>query len=511
MYKKLLSIFICMGLAASLFAGCAGQPSEANLKLYQEGMAYTETEKGTPAPVYARSYEFLGGEDVMPIGGFYAPYASGGSRDGNDAANFLSDDIFQKISECGVNMMFFSVDRWTEGEANNSLVDTINLCEKYGIGYFIDSFYVLNQLGTRTEDYPLENMPLATEEGKLRLAAMIDDMTDGGTKKSVLGILGTDEPFTSQMDNLSVLHDAFYGLDNTEGMDIYINAIGYWAGVNTLYGYSDPIAYDQYILQYFEQVQPAMLSVTQYPFNEKQTPVERVVELLFDRLSVYRKYANQYEVPFWRMLQAGGQWNDLAQWIDSVEPYPSEGEMLLDVNASLAYGAKAIQYFPLIQPLHFSYQTGGTYDYQNRNGLIGADGNLTRWYYYAKRANEQIKAIDEYLMHAANMAVIIHGDRAVEDIVTNGLPGTEVTTRGKFRQLTSVAGGDCIVGCFDYYGGTALYVVNYSTTECTDVTLTFDREDYRYRVIQRAVSCDVVGGEIPLTLDAGEGALIVLS
>ena len=67
------------------------------------------------------------------------------------------------------------------------------------------------------------------------------------------------------------------------------------------------------------------------------------------------------------------------------------------------------------------------------------------------------------------------------------------------------------MGCFDYLGGTALYVVNYNRKEKADITLTFDRNDYRYKVIQRATSCDVVGGEMTLTLDMGEGALIVLA
>ena len=60
-------------------------------------------------------------------------------------------------------------------------------------------------------------------------------------------------------------------------------------------------------------------------------------------------------------------------------------------------------------------------------------------------------------------------------------------------------------------GGTALYVVNYNREAKADVTLTFDRNDYRYQVIQRAKSFDVIGGEMTLTLDTGEGALIVLA
>ena len=79
-----------------------------------------------------------------------------------------------------------------------------------------------------------------------------------------------------------------------------------------------------------------------------------------------------------------------------------------------------------------------------------------------------------------------------------------------YRELTSVAGDDCIVGCFNYKGGTALYIVNYSRTSKADVQLNFDRDDYLYEVIQRAESTKVVGGSIPLRLDCGEGALIVL-
>ena len=66
------------------------------------------------------------------------------------------------------------------------------------------------------------------------------------------------------------------------------------------------------------------------------------------------------------------------------------------------------------------------------------------------------------------------------------------------------------MGCFNYKGGTALYVVNYNRKEKANVSLSFGCDDYRYTVIQRGKSCDVVGGRIPLTLDYGEGALVVL-
>lgn len=510
MRKKLtcIALGLILGLVGSISVGCGSKGSP--LVLYKEGMEYTETQKIAPGEVYALTYDFLGGSDVMPIGGFYAPYASGGSDNGNQQPDFLTDYFFQAIADCGINMMFYSQDRWSLGGTNTSLNKALDLCEKYGIGYYVDSYYVLGQLGTRTQDYPLESMELATDAGKEKLSQLVDELTDNGRRKCVLGILGQDEPFTAQLDNLGVLHDAFYGLENTQGMDIHINAIGYWAGENNFWGYSDPLQFEQYMQMYFDEVQPAMLSVTQYPFRSANTPESLVTTLLYNQLSIYRKLANDHQVPFWRMLAAGGQWNDLAQWIESVDPYPSEAELLFDVNVALAYGAKAIQYFPLIQPFYFAYEAGGTYDFENRNSLIGADGNLTRWYYYAKRANTQVQAVDEYLMHSTNDGIIVHGENATKAIITDGKPGEEIIYEGKYRELTSVAGDDCIVGCFNYKGGTALYIVNYSRTSKADVQLNFDRDDYLYEVIQRAESTKVVGGSIPLRLDCGEGALIVL-
>lgn len=513
MSKKSLSISLALLIAACCLTGCKKQDtaSTKNVVLYENGMSYTESATRETKPVYALTYEIMGGEDVMPIGGFYVPYASGGSDDGNDKPDLLTDYYFQALADCGINMFFYSPDRWNKGGANTSLNTALDLCEKYGIGYYIDTYWVSSQMGTRAEKYPTEDMIMSTESGKQEFVELINEITKNGSRKSVIGIMGIDEPFTEQLANLGVLHDVFYSLENTTGLDIFINSIGYWAGENNFWGYSEPIAFASYMERYFDIVKPAMLSVTQYPFTSVNTPETTVVSLLNDMLSVYRKLANDNGVPFWRMLQAGGQWNDSAEWIESEDPYPSEGELLYDVNSSLAYGAKAINYFPLVQPYYFAQATGGTYDFENRNGLIGADGNLTRWYYYAKRANTQIKAIDEYLMHATNEGVIIHGDSAYNAIVTNGKSGDEIIKTESFEQLKKIAGDDCVVGCFNYKGKTALYVVNYNRKAKANISLAFDDDNYKYTVVQRGKSADVVGGRIPLTLDAGEGALIVLA
>ena len=521
--KKLLALALA-GFTAFACASCSGgngnsgngggssnSESKGSLALYRDGMSYTESDTIAENEVYALYYDIMGGSDVMPIGGFYAPYASGGSVEGNPSPDFLTDYYYKVLSDAGINMFAYSVDRHSYGSENANVHKSLDLCEKYNIGYFVDSYWVMNQLGSHTEDYPLEDMTLGTAQGQKILENIIGELSKNGTRKSFLGLHSYDEPFTAQLDNIGVLSDAFYSASGTEGLDMYLNARGYWAGEDNFWGYSSPMEFEEYINMIFEVVKPRMLSATQYPYISAETSEDVLTSLMYNILAQYRSYAKKYKVPFWRMLQAGGQWNDEMQWIESKDPYPSEGELLYDVNMALCYGAKAIQYFPLIQPFHFSYATGGTYDFTNRNGLIGADGNLTRWYYYAKRANTQIQAVDEYLMHSSSEKILVHGDKAINAIITKGQPTEDIVVAGDYRQLKSVSGDDSIVGCFNYKGKTALYVVNYSRTAKANVTLSFDKSDYRYTVIQRGETADVVGGQIPLTLDAGEGALIVLA
>lgn len=514
--KKVLSFLLlgCMSFSATACRGNTDKKIEADVVLYTEGMEYVTTEKGTPKPYASLTFEYLGGDDVMPIGGFYGPSSySGGSVDGNELKDLLSDDVFAAIADAGVNMIVYNRDMWmTEGD-NQIANKVLDLCEKYGIGNFMQLEYVENQLGGKLTPYPVENMELNTAAGVNKLQSILDDLTRNGERKCVLGLHGRDEPFTHEVKNLAVLQDAFYNkLDNNYGLTIFGNSLGYWSNKWDIFSTTAPITFSEYFENYMSSAKPSMLSFTQYIYGgDKPNPEETIDRHLFDTLAIYRQYSIDNDVPFWRMLQAGGQHNDAAAWIESTDPYPNEGETLFDINMSLAYGAKAIQYFPLVQPMYYAYATDYTFDFE-RCGLIGANGNLTRWYYYAKRANEQIQAIDEYLMNSASECIIVHGETAYESIVTNrnyGETCDPYSKDNKFRELIDIAGDDCVIGCFDYQGGTALYIVNYSRKEKAEITLKFN-EKYRYKVIQRAVSCDVVGTAIPLTLDAGEGALIVL-
>lgn len=507
--KKTISIIACASaicLAASGF-GCGEEARVTSAVRYADGMYYTESKTRSYSEPASVTFGMLG-DDVMPIGGFYGPYSAGGSMDGNDYPDYLSDRVFGQLQDCGLNTIVYTIDRWSTGGTNDKLVKGLELGEKYGIGYFIDTYAVMERIGSHTQDVDLTGETWDWLEGLIR------EISDNGNRKSFFGLHDQDEPFTKQLDNLHEFRKAFYSLDVVKewGIHTCTDVLGYWNGENNLYNTDESVTYDEYMERYMATETPKFLSATQYPYTSAETSSYDVANKLYSLLSIYRKYSRQYDVPLWRMMQAGGQWNDNADWTDTVDPYPSEGELLVDVNMSLAYGAKGIQYFPAIQPIYFAQETGGTYDFANRNGLIGADGNLTRWYFYAKRANEQIRAIDHVLMHADNEKILVHGEDAQKSVFEYAQfsYGAEKAENG-YYELKSVSGDDCVIGCFNYYGKTALYVVNFSPKEKADLSLTFDGNDYLYEITQRAVSQKAVGGRVSLRLDAGEGALIVLN
>ena len=83
-------------------------------------------------------------------------------------------------------------------------------------------------------------------------------------------------------------------------------------------------------------------------------------------------------------------------------------------------------------------------------------------------------------------------------------------TDGKFRELTSVNDdATTMIGCFDYQGKTALYVVNSSYYDDTEVRLGFDNK-YCYDVIQRGKQVSVVTKNLTLKLSPGEAVMVAL-
>ncbi len=257
--------------------------------------------------------------------------------------------------------------------------------------------------------------------------------------------------------------------------------------------------YEQYVNEMCDTLHPPILSWDHYPFDNER---KGKMEYYFYNMDLIRRTAEERDIPFWAFVQAGSQWNDHWKCFDVIKPYyPNEFQFRWNVNTSLAFGAKGIQYFPLVQPYQFTMTKDGNYEC---NGIIGAMGNTTQWYCYAQTINQHIKAIDEVLMNSIHKGVIASGEPAKKNLQF----ATCVIESGRFEQLQYVM-GDALVGCFDYQGKTALYVVNHSYEHTQTIKLRLDGVQ-KLQVIQNANKSDVSSSDLTLEMAAGEGILIVI-
>ena len=76
-----------------------------------------------------------------------------------------------------------------------------------------------------------------------------------------------------------------------------------------------------------------------------------------------------------------------------------------------------------------------------------------------------------------------------------------------WRELESVE-GNVMIGCFNYQGKTALYVVNFEEEYAQKITLNL-KGSYDMSVTQNAEVSKVNTNKLVLDMKAGEGALIV--
>ena len=445
-------------------------------------------EKMDEEKVYSYAIDAIGGNDVMPIAGFYGPYELGHSYMGVSVPNYISDDIFSKLSDCGINLIQQSnLDAKEEPEGQ---VRMLELADKYGIGVYV----------RHSDIYGLHRDNLAS------LEEMSEIINLYANYPAFAGVDVIDEPGTEYWWNTlpqGYISDYVETVERLKKLDI-----GF--GVNAITaGPAAEEMFTKYLTEFCSTLKPQYLCHTNYTFHDapdgtNDDDLHKDMSTALWKLDKIRSYAEEYNIPFWRYVAAGGQMNDDGTAYDSKSYYPNEGQTLWEVNTSLAYGVKGIAWFTLIEPLHFSYAKSEPYYDSERCGLIGVWGNKTQFWYYAQKANEQIEAVDHVLMNAVNKGVLVYGKNAKADT-----SGNEAVISGdSWRELRDVD-GSAMVGCFNYKGKSAFYVVNYEFQYRQKITLDL-LDAYNLTVIQQAETSRVKTDSLTLDMEPGEGVLIVV-
>ncbi len=465
--QRIFGILLTAVLAAWTLGGCGSGKNEIKVEPMEAEEIHTLT------------FAALGGEDVMPIATYYGPMPSDYSYNGEAQPDFITEEYFEAIEATGINLINHT---YTDYQTAPQLVrKMLELGEKYHIGICVTDGVISAPKG----------------EDTLSLAQMSQRINEYGNYPAFCGMYMADEPQWAEF-NLG---------DGTRTIDLYapgfqnLAKLGIYGYANALpdYGFNGKSEnYEAYLNYMVEKCELPYLQYDHYVFDKGATK-----EQYFYNMALVRKVAKEHDIPFWTFIQAGAQWNDANGRFDSETPYyPNELQFQWNVNTCLAYGAQGIEYFLLFQPYHFAFAETEPFDFE-RNGIFGAWGNKNQWYYYAQNVNRQIAAVDEVLMHSVNKGVLVTSEQARKD---NEL--SDCILEGEtWRELTGVD-GDTMIGCFNYEGKTALYVVNYDTEYAQKITLHFDNT-HNVSVVQNAEKTYYSAKNLMLDMQAGEGVLVV--
>lgn len=393
----------------------------------------------------------------MPIGGFWGP-----------TTNTLTDEVFKNIKDSGINLVTWSIDTYgVDGETAN-VTKQLELADKYGISLFIRDKDLTND----TSD-----------------AQIAHNVADYNKYNSFRGLTIMDEPananYGTSAAKLSDYNKISTKLNSYLNLNAYVNLLPLDAKQGT------ESEYINYVDEYCKTYNPKFLSYDDYPFNNN---IVKNCSNYFKNLSIIRNKAAEYKIPFWSFVQVGA-WGS--------KKTITEAQMKWNLNMNLAFGAKGIQYFPMVEPTGDAQFDG--------KGIFTETGATTEYYAYVQKLNQWVATVDDILMNSESKGIITTGYYANKNIKENG-----VATVDKYGKIASVQTNEtgivngAVVGCFDYNGKTVAYVVNYDASKSHTITLIYSDESTSYRLLKSDGETTMTGSSCAISLGAGEAALVVI-
>ena len=457
----------------------------------------------------ALTYDYLGGNEVMPIAGYRGPSAA-----------YLNESTFDLIDKAGINMFNYLPIENMEDPA--SVLKGLELAEKYGLGVYVTDANLKPWIMEGETITGVNQITDAKEISKLTARYSYFD--------SYLGNFLIDEPFTYEVDDVTMRFSSYDDLART--LNQYANMGGYINTAAAIWfqrGFFDGITiYDNmgventsYTYDLTEtNIENYKTSVAMIAENSKVLSFDRYLrdvdevndcERYFLNLDIIRSQAITSDIPFWAYAPLGGGWNDGGATSTTAEFY-------WQVNMGLAFGAKGMQYYALT-PAEGE---------ENMGMLLKEDGTVnTTWYTPAQNINKQIDAVDEILMKSESIGIITSGGYAeanTTNISVESNSNYQLDATIDYADIKSSDGVQrvaddgitttgttygVLTGVFNYQGKVALYIVNYDTTAARDITVEFTKAS-NYRVITANEDAMYLGESCTRNVGAGEAFLIVI-
>lgn len=492
---------------------CETKAYDVNL----DGAFDTQTDTSVNVDTVAMRYLMVGKTDdsaVMPIVGYRGP-----------GTEQTSDDVYKLIRELGINQII----QYENGFGDNapsrySVYQQLSLASKYNLQMTVkDERLLANPTGYNKD-------------------SLAETMKDYSGYQSFNGLYIIDEP-GDKVNYPTVSTTACFLDDDVQKLAALVNSENIFASGNLIpykYGYvgnkTAQYKYVQYLRRYVDLFGAKFISYTRYPFwndaSQQDSGEDGTVQKMkgyFTNLALARHVAKEKNIPFRSFVQAGEGFENASTLLgDAGYPNPSEGEFKWNANTALAFGAKGIQYFTLVQlDSHVDYADGTP-----ASGLIDKNGKKTCWYDYAVDVNKQVAAIDEVLMNAESAGIMATGGYAknnayntVDAIELYEKSGWSTSSKGTVSATVSdsayagasVASTDntygALTGCFEVTGGKykgkhAMYVVNFNPEDNNTVVINLGESKTATTILNGETTVETAFS-LTRTLGAGEAVLVV--
>ncbi len=465
-------------------------------------------------------------EKRIQVGAFCSPQPAFRGKDGKEVPSRITREIYQKIADLGVTVVYGHNER-IGGEHEAEVFRALEYCQEVGLNYFVRDMIANEYVSLGFQEKPDWRLLSSEQKEALneRFRASLRRYKD---YPAFAGISFYDEPGV----------DSFYGIAEAQRVFeeecpdkiFYVNHLPNnsqpWqlqygcelAGApaadeeKLLTNYSNAERYIYFIQKYFDVVRPHLYSYDAYPFLTLGNADSMVHISLYDLQQICGEMQNKYGVPYWNFMQCGGRW-------DGGDARQTDlAEMLLQVNVSLAYGAKGIQLFPLCYPNDWGDE------WEAYSAVFDRHNRETVQYHYLKIALKQVKACEEYLSQAKWKGARLEGkfkgllppEKELQKIDWN-----ETIFRGEFpegnapqkrenRNPVVSATSQFFIGEFDYQGRDLYYVVNNSIATAANLTLTFPKKQ-KMTVVYRGNVSQVEEKKLHFgRVAAGDGIMILL-
>jgi len=353
-------------------------------------------------------------ENTMPICGYSGPSYYGWNKDLSTPKILTDTEVrtqFQYAKEAGFNILYSLYGTEKINSETDSDWKTKNGYIQKCLG-FADEF----DLKFAIQDKVISQYSVDSSQENINKYLEYIDRANYKKYSSFIGLIGKDEP--SLKDFSDCARNEAFSAKALPGYLYQSNLFPCYASESQL-----GTSYKQYVNEYISTVKPKYVS---YDFYPERGEFPSIRSDYFINLDIVSSKCRENNLPFWNFVLTSVHQN---------YRLPTAEEIYWQVNTSLAYGVKGIQYF--------NYRTPIEKDYIGKGGsVINEYGEKSSLFPYVKNINSYISSIDHILMNSIHQGIIYSGYTPAPISAQNKLE--------TFNELTKVevASGGTIIGCF---------------------------------------------------------------